>query len=729
MRTLVSYLNEKTPQDLRTIAELWEVSLTERLYNGNSFQLAQELQSEFLQRRLLEKLDEANLKVLAYFVARPAQGVTLEDIVIEGLTAEDIKPSVQKLRLFGLIYHERIHEDITVDENVLLGRANRRGGWNDIYGSRKPASPITATNLKMQLVMPRELARPFARLLDEKQNNKKENQTVLISHLPLPQLLERLEPELIESMTEPWGIAALLGEAKPNEIAAELARAMNDAYPQQKVLEELPEESQELFQQLKNLSGRTSMSQLRQEFVTIKRLGRNLRPLIEHLLVWEVFEDGESLVFIPAEITSPGHRAKSETAIALQTVAEPLRATTYPPYALAWDTLTFLNYIGQNEVELTNQSYIPKRHIKKIGAMYWESGVAEDGEGSPRFSFMLALTDKLKLYEIDSLSRRMFPGPGLDEWLGLDILEQTRKFFEHWLNTPFLSSQVPYPYYYRGNGVVEQTNKTIIGWLTQCQPEVWYSLASLLNKIQREEPYFIRPRKDLLNQFGSQRLQEFARMWPRVEGEIIRVTLGILEWLGVARVSRNEGGKVEAFAITKLGAELIGIPGATHQEIAPTDKPLLVQPNFEIMVFAPQVNTLWTLLKFSNLKKLDQVSLYNIDRAAVLRGLESGLTATVMLEWLESRSAQPLPQNLAVSIQDWSKGFRRVMVERTVLLEVEDPVVLDELLKTKQYSQYFVRRLSPTAAVVKLSDARSLNQLDSLKAFKNKLKTGGFFAT
>jgi len=736
MRTLVSYLNEKTPQALKAIAELWEANLTDRLVSGNTFQLALEMQSEFLQRRLLEKLDADQLKLLALFVSRPSEiGLSLDNIRAKDpdLTPDQLNPALLRLRQFGLLHDDRARvADPKAKSDPFLTLPNPARSLNEFDSPPSRSTPRQAVQ-----ILPRELTYSLQRLVNERLASleQAQSQGQKISRLPLEQLLGRLELDLLVLLAESWAADSLMrrDEVDYSYLAKEVAAALSDKSRQQKVLDSLPPDSQELFAQMRRSGGRTTITRLREKFVTLRRLGQNLRPLTEHLLVWEVFENGESLVFIPAEILNPLQSASEPPPLALQTVAEPGNATTFPTYALAWDILTFLNYLGQTEVELTTQHYIPKRHQKKLNMLFW---VNEDLDSPFRFAFLTLLTSKQELYTRESYSERLLPGSGLDEWLQLDLYEQSRRLFKLWQDNPYYSSPVSYPYYYGSAEMVDRANKAIVGWLANCQAGVWYSLDSFLHKIRQEEPFFVRSRRDLVKQYGLKRVEEMVRQWPEVEGEMIRSTLGtFLEWLGVVRLGRNEAGAVVAFALTDLGAELVGAPGAVSPVLPTAEKPLLVQPNFEIMLFVPQVNTLWTLLKFTNLKKLDLVSLYTLDRPALVRGLELGLTAPTVLEWLGVRNPQPLPQNLIVSVQDWSKGFHRVMVERTTLLEVDDPKVLDELMRTKEYAEYFVRRISPNAAVIKLTETKESYlshrdpRTDPLRLFKNKLKGGGFFAT
>ncbi|MEI6044326.1 MAG: helicase-associated domain-containing protein [Chloroflexota bacterium] len=732
MRTLVSYLNQKRPQELKRFAELWEANLTDRLSNGNTFQLAQEMQSEFLQRRLLEKLNEDDLTLLAFFTTQSTSGLSQEDL-LQKFKLNEIGPSLLRLRQLGLLYEDKIkaeNSQITTPNLPLIEPPAERRIWDRSYSL---SSNDSTTDLKTTLLLPRELTHSLRRLVAEKQaSNAITEEGLEISRLPLRQLLERLEPELLESLAPAWGLVGLQGSTSANELAAELILSLSDSALQANVLSQLPEDSQDFFARLKQEGGRTTLLNLRKEFVNLKRLARSLQPLTKHLLVWEAFELGGSVVFIPPEIATPTSTLADRPTLTLQTTTLPINPTVYPPYTLAWDSLTFLNYIGQNEVALTAQQYIPKRHVKKLSSLLW---INKRSDEALRFEFLTELYKKLNLYKTELSTGRLQPSLGLDEWLRLDLYEQTRRLFEVWKKTPQLNACINYPSYYNSHAAITQSNEAILGWLSACQPGIWYSFASLLRKVQRENPFFIRSRRELINQFGLAQVEEFGLTWNQVEGEIIRWTLElILEWLGVVMVSLDAQDRMESFTLTDLGAELVGVPGVTRQSLPLNEKPLLVQPNFEIMLFGPRVDLLWILLKFTNLKKLDQVSLYTLDQASVLRGMESGLSATMLLEWLARNNPQPLPQNLVVSVQDWSKGFRRVMVERTILLEVEDPRVLDELLQTKQYAAYFVRRLSPTAAVVKLAEPKNSffaeNSPDeSLKLFKNRLKNNGFFAT
>lgn len=718
MKTLLHYLNSSTPQLLRQISEAWEANLSDRLTSGNAFELNKEMQAEFLQRRIFATLTEPELQFLQSLLEKPDYSfskVALIGALKNQSEFNQFEATLKTLQKKGLVFEEHALADAKDPAAIMSPVKDTSRGWATIYNNSRRGRTEYAY-YKIVETVPRELARPFVRFLAER-NLPNPNR------FPLKTLLERLEPEVLETLAANWSILTLLGGVEPVQLATELSRAMSDEQQQKTILAELPLESRELFATLQK-NGTTTIAALLKEYVSYRRLGRSLRPLTENFLVWQAFEGQNVLVFVPEEIAKP--LAKNPPAQkSLQTVAPPSDATSYPPYALAWDLLTVVNYIGQHNIELTAKSYIPKRELKKIAALLW---VTEPGEPL-RLDYILRLAWKLDLLQLDDNRQKMEFGEGLAEWLKLDFYDQLRRLCEIWLEDGRRFGPVEYPYYYSSLRLINAGNRKMLDWLAEASPGTWVSFEALLQKVRKETPYFIVPRVEMIKSLGPQQVLEHDKHWMDYEGEIIQRTFGrVLEWLGIIKVGRNERGKVVAYSLTEWGAEVCQQPGAVRQTLLLTEKPLLVQPNFEVMLFAPQVATLWMLQKFATLKKLDQVSLFTLSKEGLLRGLESGLRPTEIVEWLTAHNPQPLPQNLLISIQDWSKGFRRVAVANLTLLEVEDPAMLDELMSSKQFSEYFVRRVAPNAAVVQLPDTASNRRVDPLKTFKSRLKTAGFYA-
>ncbi len=715
MRTLVSYLNERTPQELRNIAESWQINLSGPLYAGNAFELAEQMIGEFRQRRMLEQLTPPMLQLFEFFLKQSNSTATLQQ------AADKLKKELKiittiavKLRELGLLYPERTSPFDSLPRFTEI--------YNRVSNRARP------TQNPDELAIPRELSRPLLRLVNEKlaaDNATGEVKSGFkITQLPLVNLLQRLETERLSAEADTWGLYGLRAEAKATEIAEELARSMSDSYQQKRVLDLLSPDCRELFEQLKAEPHPVTIDKLLEKYVSHRRLSRAIEPLTEASLVWEVFENKQSLVWVPAEIKTPKTDGANRPNLDLQTVPEPADALHIPPFALAWDILTFLNYLNQNEVVLTQQEEIPKRHLKKIAPKLWYK---EDVEELSRFGILTELCQKLKLIEYDLEERRIIPGETSQEWLKLDLYEQSRRLFKLYRDNPSSYSTIYFPFYYAGRDSYTKVIDSLLSWLVSCQPHVWYSLDSLLLKVEKEQPYFIRSRRELLNTFGTQRLQDMSKQWRQVEGSIIRTIIGtVMEWFGLVRVGRDNLKRVTSFSLTDFGLELAQ-RSDTPTALPVADKPLTVLANFEVMLFVPQTNVLWNLLQFADPVKLDNVSQFVINQKSVLRGMDTGVSPSQVIALLKEKSAQPVPQNLLVSIEDWGKDYKLVQVRRTVLLQVENPAILDELLQSKQYASFIQERLTPNAALVQLPEHDEFSRVDPLKSFKGKLKTGGYF--
>ena len=862
MQTLINYLNTLTTPELKRIADAWQADLPDRLYQGNTYHLAQEMSSDYLLRRHVAKMTPDQLIIVAIFSQKPDFTYTKDDLTkLIAPGKLDVPQTTTKLREIGLMFYER-------------GKAEPSTAVAARFGMAALPKNVVPANQIINFVIPRELARPLRRIVIERLgNNETEAEAVLAgivvsdkddspavlvrqaiaraktgvrpSGQPLQRLLNGLEIDLLEVKSEGWGIYNPGGSQDRNSLIATLVKALSDADEQQRyVSDHFTPECARLFDQLQALeTGRITRAALLQQYNTEARLQRALRPLVDALLVWESFENGIELVFVPQEIAKPTHDETRRARIGLQTVTQPTNVSPAPTFALAWDSLTFLNYVFQNETELTStNNTIPKRITKKVMEMLWTGPMASikdvsgeisalSGEPQPktkkrktavsaeadvtitvngrpisraeyldtvttqRFDFAVTLCGLLELYDLDD--RKLVAGPNLDEFLALDFHEQTRRLMMGWLTNPFRTGTVSYPYYYARSDVIVKVNKTMFGWLEECETDVWYDLESLIGKVYQADPYYFRSRKELVQQYGAHLVDEILKSWKVQESYVIRQTFNsVFEWLGIVRIGRDDNLQPKAFSVTPYGRYLIAFMKAapltalldaqtnytalddvfvlrpqkptksadnakalddalkTAKEVRPplpdmgADKVLLVQPNFEVLYFAPAPQTLWTLLQFTDASRLDQVAIFSLNRLATLRGLAGGLSPQKVSSFLNERSQQPVPDNVAVNIADWARNFKRVTVSRATLLEVEEAGVLDELEKLAIVKDLMVRRLSPTSAIIELPGEADANDTpkvsassyygygvpkpydyeEKMKQLRNRLKGQGYFS-
>ncbi|MEI6043002.1 MAG: helicase-associated domain-containing protein [Chloroflexota bacterium] len=214
--------------------------------------------------------------------------------------------------------------------------------------------------------------------------------------------------------------------------------------------------------------------------------------------------------------------------------------------------------------------------------------------------------------------------------------------------------------------------------------------------------------------------------WDYVEGEWVAEVLSEpLNWLGIIELGLNQQQRPVAFRFTALGISVLsGKTTAEEQalanqlrELANTApelaRPLLVQPNFDIMVLAPLQNLALLRLidRFANQVSMGDVAMYRINKETILRGFRGGLDATTILSVLNEHSRVPVAQNIEASVRGWDSEFGRLVVRQdATLLEVADPALLDQLMVDSNLASQIVRRYSPTIALVASDKAEAFIQ-------------------
>jgi hypothetical protein len=108
---------------------------------------------------------------------------------------------------------------------------------------------------------------------------------------------------------------------------------------------------------------------------------------------------------------------------------------------------------------------------------------------------------------------------------------------------------------------------------------------------------------------------------------------------------------------------------------------LLIQPNFDVIVYLDQLSSLEPFLAL-DCKSLDkQTATYTITRNSIYRALQLGLDSQQVLDLLQKNSVMPLPANVIQSIKDWAGRRERLQVTaKTTLLEYHNTAERDAAL-------------------------------------------------
>ncbi len=135
-----------------------------------------------------------------------------------------------------------------------------------------------------------------------------------------------------------------------------------------------------------------------------------------------------------------------------------------------------------------------------------------------------------------------------------------------------------------------------------------------------------------------------------------------LVWSGIIEMGESESGHRLA-RLSQRGARALGL----EHEIEPPEPGgcLIVQPNFEVMVFldnAP-ITVLHELYRVGERRKLNErVATFQLVAESVQRGYSLGADAESLLEMLNDEGHAPVPDAVDFELRDWERAHRRLTI-------------------------------------------------------------------
>ncbi|MBV7339650.1 hypothetical protein KFU94_67845 [Chloroflexi bacterium TSY] len=257
---------------------------------------------------------------------------------------------------------------------------------------------------------------------------------------------------------------------------------------------------------------------------------------------------------------------------------------------------------------------------------------------------------------------------------------QQNEFFRIW-NSPF-SRLNSFSQWGIATGVFptldfSKSRQFLIELLAQCDPNVWYSVESLIAYLKKEHSYFLIPKKPvapkgrhpITSRYGN--FKEGPNVWrgtdeiaddapdafERVEGRYVeRFLEGVPLTMGYVSVAYSakpyeglypEIGHLKAFRINERFLRLM------NEQIA--EPQITVQPNFEIYVESDlyPAGLLNQLSSLAELVSEDTITIMRLQRKKVAAHLaeDDNLDA---VQFLTDLSQRELPRNVQVDLEEWA---------------------------------------------------------------------------
>jgi hypothetical protein len=274
--------------------------------------------------------------------------------------------------------------------------------------------------------------------------------------------------------------------------------------------------------------------------------------------------------------------------------------------------------------------------------------------------------------------------------------------------------------------------KELLSYLRSCTPGRWYTISSLLRTIKQEKPYLLRNKMYQTGVTGYRNAQTILTKWFAIDGEILvgmlsssLYEMGIVA-LGYDQHQTSQNGthptNPVAFMVTELGAAALASKSEAKRAVAESadsyspsanghggKRPLIVQPNFELILLQPDMPALYSLLPFAQIVQVGMVSRLTLTKTSLLRGLEQGRNIEQILKTLTESSQKELPQNVLYTLNDWARAYKEVNISQVFLVETPSESMGDDLAALEKLRTYGLRRLGPCAFVT--SNDTSIQEL------------------
>lgn len=715
MKNLLGRLMSRPFDELRSIAAAWGTLTRDANPSQNDLAIAayHTLVDPSAMRATWENLEVEDRAFLTWLINQRNMLAIVDDL--PGLIDRPVDETaalLERLRRIGLV---------DVDEVMVRGSRVVSSGDNlYAWAARNNTEAVP----KRVVSIATEAAKVLRDIMEESKRTAPFDE-------PFHMLLENYEQADIQRIASVWKLPEATRYYK-SELISIMSEFLATGQGKTILLGSLSPAAQGLFTYLEAEGGKASAGEIKKHFGWGEREMRAASlGLIQRALVWDVLDGDRRMLFIPRDLNKGGQAGPAKLPAYAQPkldAPDPYTVATRFPYELAWDILTVLAEASHTELQLTLQdTRITKRVAKKVNESFLQPEDLKTGATSEYVDVVVHMSQALGL-----LTERAGEQPALtltpkaEEWAKHTFDAQRRRLFGLWLEDRKWSEPATYGTIYWWNSDLTGARKRLIKHLLQLPTMKWISLEGFLKSVHLSEPFIIWGQDELLRRYGLRALQGFRNQWYEIEGRIVADMLRtMLHWLGVVDLGRDKQKRLLSFRLTD-SANAILDPENSRSETGAAPSSLLVQPNFEVLVLHPDSRVLWTLLKVADLVRHDRVSAYTINKESVLRAVESGLSATEIISFLNTNMGKNLPQNVSQSISDWARLIKHTHIHRATLIEVDDASVLDEMIAGRKTRKYILRRLTPTIAVALLPASRDTARDDPWQRLLKELRGAGY---
>ena len=360
------------------------------------------------------------------------------------------------------------------------------------------------------------------------------------------------------------------------------------------------------------------------------------------------------------------------------TASEPLRPAP-PERDLVEDVHRFLAFVYKNDITLTQQGQIFKRHLRALLDLLFMG--AEDEEslvGRYPEPLGLLVGYALDRHLVAREDGRLLATRELKPWVAQPMGGKQLDLFRYWQDR----------YFYPDLQTFLSVARTV--------GEQWISVGRLVAEVEplinpsQRGSFLLRLKHHLSTFLAPMGLCELGQAGPLEEPDLAC--------------------RMTASGLAVLAGEA---PAATEGVVADG---VLLQATFEAIVPRPvHPDVIWHMELMADLvKRADRTLTYRLSKQSVNRGLKAGLSGDEMLDFLRAHSSTGVPQNVAFDLKSWAGAYGQVYLQAVTLLRCSDPILAQQVKASRRTARFVVGELTPTDLIVREKEYKDL--LEALEA-------------
>jgi tetratricopeptide (TPR) repeat protein len=425
---------------------------------------------------------------------------------------------------------------------------------------------------------------------------------------------------------------------------------------------------------------------------------------------------GKRVLFLAADVYEASKRLSvaPRTLWQLDHLLQPSFVFAGQPLLL-YDLVVLLWHVSHLTVELTKNDSIALRVAKKVFS-FLHILPREGPEGDLRVELLDYLAwywDLEQKSVIPDVKTHYVPGEGLDEWAQYDLATQARLAFVWWLDSPewvdlvasdCRTGEIPQPR--------EEARQVLVRALQALKPEEWYPISDFLVLLWESALSSPVPASSAVVSRSQVRSEAARERWMRADGLLYQGMLAsTLHEIGIVTLGYHHSPETldvrlqpDLLQLTQLGKDVLSSPlmdfPPEGTQAPADDHPLIVQPNFEVLVLAPDMRALYSILPFVEIQQIERVSRLRLTQTALDNGMRQGHKSDRIIALLAGLAKKGLPQNVEYSLQEWARKHLSAQLSQVVLIEVPTEYAAQALSRLEGFGDLGMRQLAPCCFAV-----------------------------